>query len=295
MREEFVRVTTEAIEQDERVALVIAAISADRFTSALARHPDRVVDVGIREQAMVGVAAGLALTGHRAVVHTYVPFLIERPYEQVKLDFGHQGVHPVLVSIGASYDEPSTGRTHQAPADVALVDALPGYTIHVPGHAAEVEPLLRAALASDEPVYLRLSQRQNSAPMPATGGLVPVRHGSLGVVVAVGPVLDQVLAATEGLDVAVLYTATARPFDAAGLRAAVDSAAPNVVVVEPYLRDTSAGVVAAALRDLPHRQLGLGVRRDAEVHAYGTVEEHDAVHGLDPAGIREAVRGFLGA
>ena len=69
---------------------------------------------------MVSVGGGLALAGLRPIVHTYAPFLVERAFEQVKLDLGHQGARAVLVSIGASYDAARGGRTHQAPEDVAL-------------------------------------------------------------------------------------------------------------------------------------------------------------------------------
>ncbi|GLZ39406.1 transketolase C-terminal domain-containing protein [Actinokineospora sp. NBRC 105648] len=293
MREAFVHTMVEAIEADERVALVLATISSSLFAAQHAAYPDRVINVGIREQAMIGVASGLALTGHRVVAHSYAPFLVERPYEQVKLDLGHQDVGAVLVSVGASHDDPRMGRTHQAPADVALFDTLPGWSVHVPGHPGEVGPLLRAALAGTGREYVRLTTRSNAAPMPVTAGFAPVRHGSLGVVVAVGPVLDAVLAATEGLDVTVLYAATVRPFDRVGLRAAVGSSAPSVVLVEPYLRGTSAGEVAETLVDVPHRQLSIGVRRDAEIRAYGSTAQHDEVHGLDAAGIGRAVRTFL--
>ncbi|WP_436500796.1 transketolase family protein [Actinokineospora sp. HUAS TT18] len=294
MREAFAASMTEALDQDPRVALVLAAISVDLFAKPLKEHPDRVVDVGIREQAMVGVAGGLALTGFRPVVHTYAPFLVERAYEQIKLDLGHQGVGAVLVSIGASYDNPVMGRTHQAPADVALIDSLPGWTIHVPGHPDEVAPLLTGALAGEGLVYLRLSLRSNTEAHPVTGEFVALRHGSLGVVLAVGPTLDAVLAATEGVDVTVLYTPTVRPFDHVGLRAAVASSAPNVLVVEPYLAGTSAHEIAAALADTTHRQRSVGVRRDMEVRAYGTPAQHDEVHGLDAAGIARTLREFLG-
>lgn len=288
MRTEFVDTVTDALDHDPRLAVVTAAISADAFAPAKARHPDRVIDVGIREQAMIGVAGGLALTGFRPVVHSYAPFLVERPFEQLKLDLGHQDVGAVLVSIGGSYDDPVWGRTHQAPGDVALLDTLPGWTVHVPGHPDEVEPLLRDALAAAGRVYLRLSTRENQRP---ANGLV--RKGSRAVVVAVGPMLDPVLAATSTLDVTVLYTNTVRPFDHAALRAAVRDAAPNVVLVEPYLAGTSAHEVATALADVPHRLRSLGVRRDVEIHAYGTAADHDAVHGLDAAGINAAVAALL--
>jgi transketolase len=290
MRTVFTDTVTDALDLDPRLAVVTADISAAAFEQARARHPDRVINLGIREQAMIGVAGGLALTGMRPVVHSYTPFLVERPFEQIKLDLGHQDVGAVLVSIGGSYDDPGTGRTHQAPGDVALLDTLPGWTVHVPGHPDEVEPLLRDALAGDGRVYLRLSVRENAAAYPVDGTFSVLRRGRAGVVLAVGPTLDPVLEATSTLDVTVLYANTVRPFDHAGLRAAVDAAAANVVLVEPYLAGTSAHEVATALADVPHRLRTVGVRRDIEVRAYGTAPEHDAVHGLDAPGIAEVVR-----
>lgn len=293
MREQFTDTVVEALDTDPRIAVVLAEISADRFTDAARRHPERVLNVGIREQAMVGVAGGLALTGMRPVLHTITPFLVERPFEQLKLDLGHQGVGAIAVSTGASFDYPAAGRTHMAPGDVALIDTLPGWTTHVPGHPAEVDALLRREFSDDGPVYLRLSDRQNSEPLVTGPGWRTLRRGRGGVVLAVGPTLEPVLAATEGLDVTVLYAATVRPFDAAGLREAALDAVPDVVLVEPYLRGTSSHRVNDALSDLPHRILPLGVRRDVELRAYGSAAEHEAAHGLDPVGIAAAVRGFL--
>ncbi|QFZ22536.1 transketolase family protein [Saccharothrix syringae] len=286
MRQVFADTVEDVMRHDPRVVVVIAEISRDAF-----RPGERLVNVGIREQAMVGVGAGLALTGLRPVVHSYAPFLVERPFEQVKLDFGHQDVGGVLVSIGGSYDDPAWGRTHQAPGDVALFDTLPGWTVHVPGHPDEVEPVIRAALAGDDRVYVRLSLRHNAAPHPVVEGFTEVRRGRRGVVVAVGPMLDTAVEATRDLDVTVLYATTVRPFDAAGLRAAVGRAdRADVLLVEPYLAGTSAHLAAEALADVPHRLRSLGVRREAELRAYGTAEDHDSAHDLDVLGVAAAAR-----
>jgi transketolase len=290
MREAFVRTTEALLREDPRVALVLAEISADAFRPALLRHPDRVVNVGIREQLMIGVAGGLALTGLRPFVHSYAPFLVERPYEQVKLDLTHQGVGAVLVSVGASYDAAPAGRTHFSPGDVALLDTIgPQWTVQVPGHPDEVEPILRAAARHDEPVYVRLSTQSNDRPHATDGRLLRLRTGTRAAVVAVGPLLDPVLRATEGLDVTVAYATTVRPFDVAGL-AALGST--DIVLVEPYLAGTSSHVVADALRHVPHRISALGVGR-ADLHRYGEPADHAAWHGLDPTGLRRSIADFI--
>ncbi|MFJ8758182.1 transketolase family protein [Streptomyces cyaneofuscatus] len=304
MRDRFIAITSQLLAEEPRLAVVLADISADGFAPARQAHPDRVINVGIREQLLIGAGAGMALTGMRPIVHTFASFLVERPFEQVKLDFGHQGVGGILVSTGGSYDWPAGGFTHMAPGDVALLDTLEGWTVHVPGHPDEAEALLREAVDGDDRVYVRLSLQSNREARPvgrstgSTGstrsaGFSVVRGGRGGTVVAVGPMLDNVLAATEGLDVSVLYATTVRPFDAAGLRRAV-SAGPgaDVVIVEPYLAGTSTAAANEALLELPHRVLGLGVGR-AELRRYGQMEEHLAAHGLDARGLRERITGFL--
>ncbi|HEY1484690.1 MAG TPA: transketolase C-terminal domain-containing protein [Micromonosporaceae bacterium] len=294
MRTQFIDVTTALLDSDPRVALVLADISADSFAPAARAHPDRVLNVGIREQLMIGVAGGLALTGLRPIAHSISTFLIERPFEQLKVSIAHQGTGIVLVGNGASYDYTTSGRTHHAPGDVALLDTLPGWTVHVPGHPDEVEPLLRHAVADgDSRVYLRLSEKQNAAGRTVVPGhFEVVRSGGRGVVLAVGPMLDTVLEAVAALDVTVLYATTVRPFDAAGLRAAVAGSEPDVVLVEPYLAGTSSAQVAEALAETPHRVLALGVT-NTEVRRYGTVADHDRVHGLDVPGVRDRISRFI--
>jgi transketolase len=286
MRKRFYELAARALDDDPRTALVLAEIGV----SELPRH-ERVFNVGIREQLMIGVAAGLAFEGLRPVVHSYAPFVVERPYEQIKLDLGHQDVGAVLVSTGASYDGSQSGRTHQAPADVALLSALPGWTIHVPGHPEELERAFALALAGDDRVYLRMSEEANRAPVYGEG-LTVLRRGSSSapVIVAVGPTLDQTLAAARDLDATVAYLSTVRPFDAAGLRALARGT--DVVLVEPYLAGTSAVEVAAALADRPHRLLSLGVA-NVELRRYGTGADHRAAHGLDAGGIHRSLGEFL--
>ncbi|MET8828626.1 transketolase [Streptomyces sp. NPDC004610] len=295
MRDRFAPTMTRLLDEDPRLAVVLAEIGVASFDEEVRRrHRDRLINVGIREQLLIGAGAGLALTGMRPVLHTFASFLVERPFEQIKLDLGHQGAGAVLVSAAASFDWPAGGYTHMAPGDVAVLDTLDDWTVHVPGHPDEAEALLRHAVAAgDDKVYVRLSVQSNAEALPVDGARFrTVREGRSGVVLAVGPTLDATLAATEGLDVTVLYATTVRPFDSAALRAATERAGADVVLVEPYLAGTSTGLANDALSEVPHRVLGLGVGR-RELRRYGTVEEHVAAHGLDAGALRERISRFL--
>jgi len=285
MRDRFTTVTTALLHDNEHIALVLADIGVARFKGL--GPEDRVFNVGIREQLMVSFAAGLALEGLRPIVHSYAPFLVERPFEQIKLDFGHQDVGGILVSIGGSFDAAGEGRTHQAPGDVALVSTLPGCSVYVPGHADEVEEVLVAEAPGSGLVYIRLCDDSNRE--AHLGGPVVVRQGAGATIIAVGPMLDPVLEAVEDLDVSVVYTATVRPFPGELVAAAMGSA--DLVLVEPYLEGTSAAEVARSI-DRPRRLLCIGV--PAEEHRrYGTGVHHIQAHGLDAAGIRARIVEFL--
>jgi transketolase len=291
MRETFAQTASALLDEDPSVAVVLAEISASMFTEAAARHPDRVINLGIREQLLLNVGAGLAHTGLRPIVHTFASFLVERAFEQIKLGYNHQDLGGVLVSAGASYDLSTGGRTHQSPGDVALLDTLPDWEIHVPGHPAELDSLLRQAVAGDSRVYVRTSGRQNAA-AHQVGPMTVLRRGGRGTVVVVGPLLDNVMAATADLDLTVLYASTVRPFDAETLVGTLGFA--DVVLVEPYAAGTSAHVVADTLRHVPHRLLSLGVPR-IELRQYGSPGEHERAHALDADGLRRGIVDFLGA
>lgn len=290
-RTQFARTVTDVLDEDLSTVLVLAEISARFFGRAIRSHPDRVVNVGIREQLLVNVGAGFALTGMRPVVHTFGTFLVERAFEQIKLGFAHQRVGGVLVGGGGSFDAASSGRTHQAPGDVALMDTLPDVVIHAPGTAVETDEVLRRAVAGEGLHYVRIVEQTNRESFSGPG-LHVVRRGSGATVIALGPVLDQVLAATADRDVTVLYGHGVRPFDEMTFRHLLTT--PDVVLVEPWLAGTSARVVSDALRDVRHRLLALGTRR-MELRHYGTPAEHQRAHGLDAAGIRRSVDALLDA
>src|SRR5215475_191041 len=115
MRDRFFVTAADLLDTDPRVMVVLAAVSAAQMDDTRARHPTRLVNLGIREQLLISAAGGAALAGMRPIAHSFASFLIERPFEQVKIDLCHQGVGAMLVSAGASFDIASAGRTHFSP------------------------------------------------------------------------------------------------------------------------------------------------------------------------------------
>ena len=183
MRTAFAEEASALLDEDPLAAVVLAEISADLFAKAAARHPDRVLNVGIREQLMVSVGGGLALAGMRPIVHSYAPFLVERAFEQVKLDLGapgrarRAGQHRGVVRRGPGRaDAPGAGGRG------AAGHACPGSRCVVPGHPAEVRGLLRGAVGALDAgsAYLRLSTESNREARPVWPGLQVVQSGPAG-------------------------------------------------------------------------------------------------------------------
>ena len=109
MRRRFGKIITELADKDENIHIIAGDIGYRVFDEFREKHPDRFINMGICEQSIIGVSAGMALEGLKPWVYTITPFLIERPFEQIKLDIDHQNVNVKLVGFA---DYPTLGPTH---------------------------------------------------------------------------------------------------------------------------------------------------------------------------------------
>jgi transketolase len=289
MRQQMGQTVSELLESDERLVVILAEISTQYFAET--SHPERVINVGIMEQAMVSMAAGMALEGFIPVLHSIVPFLVERPFEQIKDDFCYQRLGGNFISTGASYDYSTEGMTHHGSADVPILHSLPGMQIVVPGTAGEFDRLFREAYANGSPTYYRLSATSNPVEYSVRfGKLEVVQRGSRATIVAVGPTLSATLPAVKDLDVTVLYCTTVAPFDAATLQIMCQS--NKIVLVEPYYAGVLVPDICAAMGRTPVSIESIGVPHEVLSH-YGTPEQHDEAIGLTLAAIRKRIESFL--
>jgi len=293
MRKQFIKTIEDLMAHDERIVLLLGDIGVFGFRNAFKLYPERTYNIGICEQAMTSMAAGLAKEGLIPVLHSIVPFVVERCYEQLKIDLCYQNLPANIVSVGSSYDYAALGCTHHAPGDVAVLRALPGMGIVVPGTPLEFDRLFRAAYAESHPTYFRLSERNNEQSCEVEFGRAKVvQRGSLATVIVVGPTLTTVLEATKDLDVTTLYYTTVAPFDGDTLRENCQRG--KIILVEPYYAGVMVADIHLALGytqvminsiGVPHRFLT----------DYGYAEQHDKTIGLTAVNIRTRVEEVIRA
>jgi len=161
MRKAFAKKMIEMAEKDDKLVVLIGDISHYLLKDFEAKFPDRFYNVGICEQSMVGMAAGLAMEGYRPVIHTIAPFCVERAYEQIKVDLCYQNVDVTIVSVGGSFDYAHLGCTHHCYSDIAILRPLPNIEIFCPGNSKEFGTLFEDSWSNGKPKYFKLIKEQH--------------------------------------------------------------------------------------------------------------------------------------
>ncbi|SRR5258708_20687406 len=143
MRKQLVTTVTEIMDKDERVVLVLGDIGVFGFSELMKKYPTRVYNIGILEQTMVGMCAGLAMAGFIPVIHTISPFLVARAYEQIRDDFGFQNLIGTFIGVDVYTTSPNLGLTHSCPEDTILMNQIPNMKTHVPTTPEEFDEIVK--------------------------------------------------------------------------------------------------------------------------------------------------------
>lgn len=263
--------------------------------------PDRFVELGIAEQNLVGVAAGLATVGYRPWLSSFAVFLVNRDLDQLRMLVAQ---NRLPVRLGAAYSglwTGYTGKTHQCVEDLAVMRALPAMTVLAPADAAEARLALRYAHEVDGPVYVRLCRdavpdvtAPDAVYDPAVG--VWLRRGRAATLVSTGVQSTRALAAAgrlaeRGLDVGVLHVRALKPLPQDDLLEAA-RLGPIVTVEEHSVLGGLGGAVAEAVSErAPTRILRIGI-----ADTFGASGDNEGLlrrYGLDAESVAERSAAFL--
>ncbi len=143
MRNQFPKTVLEIMDKDERVVVLLGDIGVHAFRDVFAKYPTRCYNIGICEQTMVGMAAGMAMAGLIPIVHTIEPFLVERAFEQIKDDFGYQELKGTIVGVDVSTTAPNLGYTHQCPYALQMMSFVKGMKTFEPNTPEELDMILK--------------------------------------------------------------------------------------------------------------------------------------------------------
>ena len=303
MRDQFARTLYDVAQKTPDVFIVVADISpAASMAPFRAEFPDRFINVGVAEQSMIGLCAGLALRGCRPFAYTIATFSIYRPFEQVRDDICYQNLPVTIVGIGAGIAYSTLGGTHHAQEDVAIMSALPNMTVLAPCDPAETAVATRAAVERNGPVYLRLGKSgepdlTSQAVDPFVFGRIRrLRSGREVCVLSYGPITKMAFDAADaieresGVTVAVTSVHTLKPLDREGIARVLQQFATVVVLEEHSPRGGLGGQVKEIAWELGARcRLTTLSLQDEFIHAFGSHAYLLGRHGLSVEAITRAI------
>ena len=304
-RDAFAQALLALAEEDERVvALCNDSLSSSKLGGLRKRFPERVFNVGIAEQDLVGIAAGLANGGKTPFACGASCFLTGRALEQIKVDLAYSNADVTLCGMSAGVAYGPLGPTHHSIEDLAWLRAISGLTVVVPADGPEAAHAVRAAAAHPGPVYIRMSRMPVSVVHPPDhafelGRAARLREGGDVTLIANGVMVERAVEAAEelsgrGVEARVLNMATVRPLDQEAVVAAARETGAIVTAEEHTVHGGLGSAVAEVVvgyHPVPMKILGIpGVY--APTGSAGFILDH---FGLNPGGIRDAALQLLEA
>ena len=283
MRRQFKDTIMDMAVVDDSFVLMFGDVSVYMFKEFQRKYPDRFYNVGICENALISVGAGLSSQGFIPIVHTIAPFLTERSYEQIKLDMCYNQFPGNIVTCGASFDYAWDGATHHCYTDLAILRLLPNMEVLQPGSRKELDALLRSQYKNDKATYFRLSDYPHTIDLPVEFGKgVVVRDANAKVtVMTAGPLLGNVYEAVNDLNVNLVYFNTIKPID----KELVERFRHTEILV---IHDAFG--LYEAICEVPNLNASSYNLGDCFYCCYGTLDKIREKVGLDVASIRELVQ-----
>jgi transketolase len=284
------------------VYLVSDSVSTSKIKPFISRFPDRVINVGIAEQNLIGFAAGMANGGFIPFTGNATPFLINRSIEQLKVDISYSKSNVKVNGLHAGFSYGTDGVTHHEVNDVGVIRGLPGFEIYVPCDGAECEGITEYAATKKGPVYISM----NSGAFPdisagqtfTPGEPLQFAEGKDLTVIALGTAVHDVMEASvmlKGICSPDVFALTSiRPMDPTPLIDSIKKTG-KVLTVEQHSVHGAAGSIAAAI--IAEQGLGARLKRlgipEGTFTKNASAQENKRFFGLDSQGIAAVIREFL--
>lgn len=304
MRNAFADVIYEIGKVDERICALVADISPAGSMEKF-RHdfPGRFVNTGVAEQAMIGIAAGMALQGMRPFCYTIATFALYRPFEMIRVDLCYQNLPVTVIGMGAGVIYSTLGSTHHSMEDIAVAAAIPNMTVLAPCDPLEMRQMTEwCAKNSKGPVYMRLGKA--GEPILTGGAVEKFEMGKLrvlqrgvrvailsyGTLVSMAFEVSKIIQKKLGEPCTVISCHTIKPLDEVGVKNILRDY-DHVVVMEEHVPHGGLGsrIKEIAWNIRAKCSLNTFSLQDEFIHCYGSYEELLLKHGLSPKNIANKI------
>jgi transketolase len=303
VRNTFSEALYEAATRDPSIYIVVADISpAGSMAKFSTQYPERFINVGVAEQSMIGICAGLALKGCQPFAYTIATFSLYRPFEMIRDDLCYQNLPVTVVGMGAGVIYSTLGGTHHTQEDMAIAGAIPNMQIIAPCDPLECTDATRhCAKQKAGPVYLRIGKAgepvltKDAAEPWRFGKLRYLRRGTDVCVLSYGVIMKMAAQVADrlqaqGKSVSLVSSHTMKPLDREGIVQALKTH-KQVIVIEEHAPQ---GGLAPQTKQLAWEsrascRLDTFTLKDSFIHNYGSHDDLLAAHGLHPDRILAAV------
>jgi len=264
VRNAFAEEMTRVAATDKRVVVLSGDIGNKLFDKLKAVDDKRFYNCGIAEANMMGVAAGMAMSGLRPFVYTITPFTTTRCFEQIRVDVCYHHAPVVIVGTGSGLSYSELGPTHHSLEDMAILRTLPGMRVVAPCDAAELRQVLHETLKDDSPTYIRIGKKGEadihpSKPELRLGKVLIIRPGSDIALLCAGNMMAETLKAADllaanGVSAEVVSFHTVKPLDVDYLQEATKRF-KLIATVEEHSRIGGFGSAVAEWRMSHHHKI----------------------------------------
>jgi len=294
MRNTFADTMLEIGREDPNLVVLVGDISHFALQPFAHACPGRFYNVGILESTIISMAAGLASVNLNPVVHTIAPFIIERGFEQIKLDFCYQNLGGTLISVGSAFDYAQLGCTHHCYDDIALIKSLPNTEIVYPAMPNEFRQLFKQTCTNNKLTYFRLPGAKHEQIISdedlMLGKGILIKSGRDVTLIGAGPQLKTVINSVSllndnGIDAEVLYFPTIKPIDTDLIRESLKKT-KHVLVVEEHSKYGGLGDevlrTGSELEGIKYSFLNIP---NEFLRGYGDYQEHCQELGFTPQSV----------
>jgi transketolase len=288
MREIFPEFIFNELKKNKNIKILLGDIGVYGFRKVFKKYKKNILNFGVMEQSMTSLACGMALKKKIPFIHTIAPFLVNRAFEQIKIDACYQNLNINIISTGASIDYAPLGPTHHCPEDIGVLNNLPNIKIFIPGNSIEFKECLKQ-YKMKSPKYYRMSKFSHSLKIKVMNNYKVLKKGKRGLIIIIGPSLRFVENFYNEIDANIIYL---NCINYKKLKILKKFYKRKIILIHDFYVETITGSILSVFEQKPISLKEIGLPK-IFFKDHGEAEDYYKRYNLTPNKIKIAIKSFF--